>query len=151
MIFSQSGRRAGGLVAAWVPVMFAEVLAVWHRARVSVAAHCHVPEWHAVRGFVAAHRPGWHRKSTPHVALAVGYASTVVWTSPVGYSLVGAAYIVTVVCEVRQTHRVESTHVFLAVAYVATVALYPLLHAAGIGLVGAAYAFSAWSEGESRE
>lgn len=146
MIMSQRVHRLGEFVRA--AALLGALVSAGERVGAFVGAHR--PEWHRVGGFVAAHRPGWHRTSTPHVALAAGYASTVVWASPVGYSLVGVAYIVTVVFEVRETHRVKSTHACLATAYVATVVLYPLLHAAGIGLVGAAYAYSAWQEGEKR-
>jgi hypothetical protein len=106
---------------------------------------------HRVGDFVSEHRPGWHRVPAPHMALAAGYASTVVLASPFGYTLVGVAYIVTVVFDVRETHRFKPTHVCLAVAYTVTVVLYPLLHAAGITVVGAAYAFSAWSDGEEHQ
>lgn len=105
---------------------------------------------HRIGDFVESHRPGWHRVPAPHVALAAGYASTVVLTSPVGYTFVGVAYIIAVVFDVRETRHVKPAHLGLAVAYAATVMLYPLLHTAGITIVGAAYAFSALSEGEAR-
>lgn len=94
---------------------------------------------HRLGSFLTSHRP---RVPVSHAVLAVGYASTIV-TGPVGYTLVGVAYVVAVVFDVRETRHVKPAHAGLAVAYVATVVLYPLLHASGIAIVGVAYAFSA--------
>lgn len=86
----------------------------------------------------------------PHVALAVGYASTVV-AGPVGYTLVGVAYVVAVVFDVRENRHVKAAHLGLAVAYAVTVVLYSVLHASGIAIVGAAYAFSALTESDEHQ
>ena len=102
---------------------------------------------HRVGSFLHAHK---RHVPVPHAALAVGYASTVV-AGPVGYTLVGVAYIVAVVFDVRETRHVKPAHVGLAVAYVVTVVLYPVLHASGIAVVGAAYAFSALAESEEHK
>jgi hypothetical protein len=140
MVFSPvSGvRRAGDCLFATVALVRASLVAVF---AVPVSGV------HRFGGFVAAHRGGLRGTSMPHVALAAGYASTVV-AGPVSYSLVGVAYIVTMVFEMRETRHVKPAHAGLAVCYVATVALYPLLNAAGIGLVGVAYAYAAWTERE---
>lgn len=94
---------------------------------------------HRLGSFLHAHTPHWHRRvDAPHYALAAGYMSTVVFASPVGYTLMTVAYTFALVVDVRRHRRVKHDHVSLAVAYLVTVVLYP----AGITVVGAAYAFS---------